>query len=139
MKLTLEIRNPHQLLKIYSNAPGATILNLEILSPDTCVIFLGHYYPGTALDNIQSLTPQQKPNSTHCWTRQLISIDNQELNERLFMEDEEFKQKFSNTHYIDNKGLDEKLKRFGSNPKKGHIDLKTKGLPQELQNHQFTT
>jgi hypothetical protein len=49
------------------------------------------------------------------------------------MEDEEFKQKFSNTHYIDNEGLDDKLKRFGSNPKKGHIDLKTKGLPQEVK------
>ncbi|KAI9623831.1 hypothetical protein H4Q26_017106, partial [Puccinia striiformis f. sp. tritici PST-130] len=60
-------------------------------------------------------------------------IDDKELNERLMMDDEEFKEKFANSHYIDNKGLDDKLKKFGSNPKTRHIDLKTKGIRQELK------
>ncbi|KAI7957539.1 hypothetical protein MJO28_004649 [Puccinia striiformis f. sp. tritici] len=49
------------------------------------------------------------------------------------MNDKEFKDKFANSHYIDNKGLDDKLKKFGSNPKTRHIDLKTKGIRQELK------
>jgi hypothetical protein len=60
-------------------------------------------------------------------------IDDQELNKRLMMNDEDFKEKLANTHYIDNKGLDDKLKKFGSNPKTRHIDLKTKGIRQELK------
>lgn len=34
----------------------------------------------------------------------------------------------SKTHYIKNKGLDDKLKKFGSNPKTCHINLKTEGI-----------
>ncbi|KNZ51107.1 hypothetical protein VP01_4091g2 [Puccinia sorghi] len=60
-------------------------------------------------------------------------IDDHKLNERLMMSDEDFKEKSSNTHYINNKGLDDKLKKFRSNPKTRHIDLKTKGLRQEVK------
>lgn len=35
-------------------------------------------------------------------------------------------------HYIDNKGLDKKLKKFGCNSKTGHINIKTKSLREEL-------
>ena len=49
------------------------------------------------------------------------------------MTDEEFTKKFAKTHNIDNKGLDNKLKRFGSNPKTQHINLKTKGICQEVK------
>jgi hypothetical protein len=62
-------------------------------------------------------------------------IDDPELNERLMMSDEEFKEKFSNQHLIDNKGLDDKVKKFGSNPKTRHIDLKTKGIRQEVKHN----
>ncbi|PLW47490.1 hypothetical protein PCASD_04448 [Puccinia coronata f. sp. avenae] len=62
-------------------------------------------------------------------------IDNSELNERLMMNDEEFKKKYSNHHLIDNKGLDNKVKKFGSNPKTRHIDLKTKGIRQEVKHN----
>lgn len=41
----------------------------------------------------------------------------------------------SATHYIDNKGLEDELKFFGSNPKTRHTDLKMKGLRQEIQNN----
>ncbi|KNZ61175.1 hypothetical protein VP01_1441g3 [Puccinia sorghi] len=60
-------------------------------------------------------------------------IDNPELKERLMMSDDEFKEKFCNEHLIDNKGLDNKFKKFGSNPKTHHIDLKMKGLCQEVK------
>lgn len=49
------------------------------------------------------------------------------------MTDEDFKEKYCNEHLIDNKGLDDKLKKFGSNPKTRHIDLKMKGLRQEVK------
>ncbi|KNZ54530.1 hypothetical protein VP01_2923g2 [Puccinia sorghi] len=62
-------------------------------------------------------------------------IDDPELNERLMMTEKEFKLKFSNEHLIDNKGLDDKVKKFGSNPKTRHIDLKTKGIRQEVKHH----
>ncbi|KNZ46250.1 putative signal peptide protein [Puccinia sorghi] len=39
-------------------------------------------------------------------------IDNQELKEQLVMSDEEFGEKVSTQHLIDNKGLDDKVKKF---------------------------
>ncbi|KNZ54230.1 hypothetical protein VP01_3000g2 [Puccinia sorghi] len=44
-------------------------------------------------------------------------IDNEDLKEQLMMDDNHFFEKYSNTHFIDNKGLDNKLKKFGLNPK----------------------
>ncbi|KNZ51338.1 hypothetical protein VP01_3998g1 [Puccinia sorghi] len=49
------------------------------------------------------------------------------------MTEKKFKMNFSNKHLIDNKGLDDKVKKFGSNPKTRHIDLKTKGIRQEFK------
>ncbi|PLW49958.1 hypothetical protein PCASD_01261 [Puccinia coronata f. sp. avenae] len=60
-------------------------------------------------------------------------IDDSKLNERLMMTEEDFKEKFTNNHFIDNKGLNDKVKKFGSNPKTRHINLKTKGIQQELK------
>ncbi|PLW38518.1 hypothetical protein PCASD_13754 [Puccinia coronata f. sp. avenae] len=55
------------------------------------------------------------------WNLQLDAathfINDKDLNERLMMDNEEFKEKFSNTHFINNKGLDDKLKPFGPNSK----------------------
>ncbi|KNZ47999.1 hypothetical protein VP01_5983g1, partial [Puccinia sorghi] len=51
-------------------------------------------------------------------------IDYPELEERLMMTEAEFKVKFANQHHINNKGLNDKLKKFGSNPK-------TKGFDNE--------
>ncbi|PLW20348.1 hypothetical protein PCASD_10718 [Puccinia coronata f. sp. avenae] len=51
------------------------------------------------------------------------------------MSDIEFKNQFSNQHLIDNKGLDDKVKKFGSNPKTCHIDLKTQGIQQEVRHN----
>ncbi|KNZ62461.1 hypothetical protein VP01_1267g2 [Puccinia sorghi] len=62
-------------------------------------------------------------------------IDDPDLNERIMMSNEEFKKKFSNQHLIDNKGLDDKVKKFSSNPKTRHIDLKTKGICQEVKHN----
>lgn len=35
-------------------------------------------------------------------------------------------------HYVDNKGLINKLKKFGCNSKTRHIDIKTKAIREEL-------
>ncbi|KNZ58094.1 hypothetical protein VP01_199g1 [Puccinia sorghi] len=60
-------------------------------------------------------------------------IDDPDLCKRLMMSEKDFKIKFTNEHLIDNKGLDDKVKKFGSNPKTRHIDLKTKGIRQEVK------
>lgn len=61
-------------------------------------------------------------------------VDNASLHSCLTINDKDFKAISQNVNYIDNKGLDDKLKKFGSNPKTQHIDLKTKGLCQEVKN-----
>lgn len=38
-------------------------------------------------------------------------------------------------HHINNKGLDDKLKKFGCNSKTRHIDIKTKAIQEELLAH----
>ncbi|KNZ48489.1 hypothetical protein VP01_562g1 [Puccinia sorghi] len=60
-------------------------------------------------------------------------IDSPEIEDRLMMSDNEFKEKFCNKHLIDNKGLDDKVTKFESNPKIWHIDLKMKGRRQEVK------
>lgn len=40
--------------------------------------------------------------------------------------------------HIDNKGLDNKIKKFGSHLKSRHIDIKTKGLREDYSNEEFT-
>ena len=45
--------------------------------------------------------------------------------------------KFKPTLYIDNKGLDDKIKKFGSHSKSRHIDIKTKGLRDDFTNKEF--
>ncbi|KNZ63411.1 hypothetical protein VP01_11498g1 [Puccinia sorghi] len=60
-------------------------------------------------------------------------IDDPNLWERLMMMGKDFRLKFTNEHLIDNKGLNDKVKKFGSNPKTHHINLKTKGIRQEVK------
>lgn len=60
-------------------------------------------------------------------------INDPELLERLMMTDKEFEEKYTTEHLIDNKGLNDKVKHFGSNPKTRHINLKTKGMCQEFK------
>lgn len=60
-------------------------------------------------------------------------IDDPNLQERLMMSNEDFNEKFSNLHLINNKGLNDKIKKFGSNPKTSHINLKTKGIRKQVK------
>ncbi|KNZ64701.1 hypothetical protein VP01_10031g1, partial [Puccinia sorghi] len=60
-------------------------------------------------------------------------IDNSDLNEQLTLDDITLKKLFCTNHLIDNKGLNNKLKKFGSNAKTCHIDLRTKGIRQEIK------
>jgi hypothetical protein len=138
MKLTLEIRNPNQFLEISSDTLWGD-------NPETQTSQSGYlcYLFGTLVSWNSSCQHSVTYSSTEAelnplvdsfhkgtWLKALLAdiwniqldaathfINNKDLNERLMMDDEEFKEKFSNTHFIDNKGLDDKLKRFGSNPK----------------------
>ncbi|KNZ54279.1 hypothetical protein VP01_2990g4 [Puccinia sorghi] len=55
-------------------------------------------------------------------------IDDAELNQILTVDDKTLKERYCTNHLIDNKGLNDKLKKFRSNSKTQHIDLRTKGL-----------
>ncbi|KNZ53813.1 hypothetical protein VP01_3129g1, partial [Puccinia sorghi] len=61
------------------------------------------------------------------------SLTEAELNPLLTVDDKTFKEKYCTNHLIDNKGLNDKLKKFGSNSKTRHINLRTKGLRQEIK------
>ncbi|KNZ49377.1 hypothetical protein VP01_5057g1 [Puccinia sorghi] len=60
-------------------------------------------------------------------------INDEELNKQLTVDDMTFKELYCTNHLIDNKGLNDKLKKFGSNSKTCHIDLRTKGIRQEIK------
>ncbi|KNZ54670.1 hypothetical protein VP01_2888g1 [Puccinia sorghi] len=156
LKLTLKIKNPNELLQIFSNASwGDDPQDRTSQSGYLCLLF------GTLISwnsckqrsvTYSSTEAELNPliDSFHegTWLKALLAemwniqidtanhlIDDPDLQDRLMMSDEDFKLKFTNEHLIDNKGLDDKVKRFGSNPKTRHIDLKTKGLRQEVKHH----
>lgn len=154
LKLTLQIKEPDQLLQIYSDASwGDDPQDRTSQSGYLCFLF------GTLISwnsskqrcvTYSSTEAELNPlvDSFHegIWLKALLAeiwdiqvdsanhlIDDPEIQEQLMMSDEDFKEKFSNEHLIDNKGLDDKVKKFSSNPKTRHIDLKMKGLRQEVK------
>ncbi|KNZ46501.1 hypothetical protein VP01_720g8 [Puccinia sorghi] len=154
LKLTLDIKEPDQLLQIYSDASwGDDPKDRTSQSGYLCFLF------GTLISWNSSKQRSVTYSSTEAelnplvdafheglwlkavlaevWNIQMDSanhlIDDPDLLERLMMSDKEFNERFSNLHLIDNKGLDDKIKKFGSNPKTRHIDLKTKGIRQEVK------
>ncbi|KNZ45087.1 hypothetical protein VP01_84g2 [Puccinia sorghi] len=154
LKLTLEIKEPAELLNIYSDASwGDDPQDRTSQSGYVCFLFgsiISWNSSKQRCVTYSSTEAELNPlvDSFHegIWLKALLAeiwniqmdaanhlIDNEELNERLMMTDEEFKIKFLNKHLIDNKGLDDKVKKFGSNPKTRHIDLKTKGIRQEVK------
>ncbi|KNZ54453.1 hypothetical protein VP01_2942g1 [Puccinia sorghi] len=156
LKLTLEIREPSQLLQIYSDASwGDDPQDRTSQSGYICFLFgsiiawnSSKQRSVTYSSTKAELNPLVDSFHEGVWLKALLAeiwniqidaashlIDNQELKERLMMSDEEFEEKFSNQHLIDNKGLDDKVKKFGSNPKTRHIDLKTKGIRQEVKHN----
>ncbi|KNZ57549.1 hypothetical protein VP01_2129g4 [Puccinia sorghi] len=154
IKLTLHIKDPNQLLQIFSDASWGDdpqdrasqsgylcFLFGSLISWNSCKQRLITYSSTEA-----ELNPLVKSFHEGIWLKALLAemwniqitsanhlIDDPDLLERLMMTDEDFKRKYSNEHLIDNKGLDDKVKRFGLNPKTRHIDLKTKGLRQEVK------
>lgn len=154
LKLTLEIKDPTQLLQIYSDTSwGDDPQHRTSQSGYLCFLFVtliswnsSKQQSVTYSSTEAELNPLVESFHEGLWLKALLEkmwniqmdtanhlIDNTDLNERLMMSDQEFKKKFSNEHKIDNKGLDDKVKKFGSNPKTRHIDLKTKGLRQEVK------
>ncbi|KNZ62687.1 hypothetical protein VP01_1236g3 [Puccinia sorghi] len=71
------------------------------------------------------------------WHLQIYSasyfIDNPKLIQQLTMDNKTFKERYCTNHLIEKKGLHDKLKKFGSNSKTHHINLRTKGLCQEIK------
>ncbi|KNZ48139.1 hypothetical protein VP01_5888g1 [Puccinia sorghi] len=156
LKLTLEIRKPSQLLQIYSDASwGDNPQDRTSQSGYICFLFgsiiswnSSKQHSVTYSSTEAELNPLVDSFHEGIWLKALLAeiwniqidaanhlIDNQELKEQLMMSDEEFEEKFSNQHLIDNKGLDDKVKKFGSNPKTRHIDLKTIGIRQEVKHN----
>ncbi|KNZ44116.1 hypothetical protein VP01_94g3 [Puccinia sorghi] len=154
LKLTLEIKKPNQLLQIYSDASwGDDPQDRTSQSGYICFLFgsiiswnSSKQRSVTYSSTEAELNPLVEAFHEGVWLKALLAeiwniqldaanhiIDDPTLNEQLMMSDEEFKLKFCNEHLIDNKGLDDKVKKFGSNPKTRHIDLKTKGLRQEVK------
>ncbi|KNZ57193.1 hypothetical protein VP01_2216g1, partial [Puccinia sorghi] len=121
IKLNLQIKNPNQLLQIFTE-----VHNLFFNQSGTESL-VESYHEGVWLKVLLA----------EMWNIQMMAvdhlIDNPELLERLMMTEEQFEEKYVNEHLIDNKGLDDKVKQFGSNPKTQHIDLKKKGLRQEVK------
>lgn len=62
-------------------------------------------------------------------------IDDEELNKQLTVDNKKFKELFWTNNLIDNKGLNDKLNKFGSNSKTQNIDLRTKGIRQEIKSN----
>ncbi|KNZ54048.1 hypothetical protein VP01_3062g2 [Puccinia sorghi] len=61
-------------------------------------------------------------------------IDDPELIQQLTVDNKTFKERYCTNDLIDNKGLNDKLKKFGTNSKTRHIDLRTKCFCQEIKN-----
>ncbi|KNZ59572.1 hypothetical protein VP01_1700g3 [Puccinia sorghi] len=156
LKLTLEIRKPSQLLEIYSDASwGDDPQDRTSQSGYICFLFgsiiswnSSKQRSVTYSSTEAELNPLVDSFHEGVWLKALLAeiwniqidaanhlIDDQELKDRLMMSDDEFAEKFPNLHLIDNKGLDDKIKKFGSNPKTRHIDLKTKGIRQEVKHN----
>ncbi|KNZ64374.1 hypothetical protein VP01_1037g10 [Puccinia sorghi] len=156
MKLTLEIKKPDELLQIYSDGSwGDNPQDRTSQSGYLCFLFgsiiswnSSKQRSVTYSSTEAELNPLVDAFHEGTWLKALLAeiwniqmdaachlIDDPDLQERLMMTDEEFNSKFANEHLIDNKGLDDKVKKFGTNPKTRHIDLKTKGLRQEVKHH----
>jgi hypothetical protein len=138
LKLTLEVRKPNELLQIYSDASWGDDPQ-DRNSQSGCLCFLFGSLISWNSSKQRSLTysstkAELNPpvDSFHkgIWLKALLAeiwniqmdaanhlIDDADLNERLMMDEDDFKKKFSNQHLIDNKGLDDKVKKFGANPK----------------------
>ncbi|KNZ48281.1 hypothetical protein VP01_577g7 [Puccinia sorghi] len=154
LKLTLRIKEPTELLQIYSDASwGDDPQDRTSQSGYLCFLFgsliswnsckqRSVTYSSTEAE----LNPLVDSFHEGIWLKALLMeiwniqmdatnhlIDDPDLNDQLMMSDEEFIEKLKNEHLIDNKGLDDKVKKFGSNPKTRHIDLKTKGIRQEVK------
>ncbi|KNZ61298.1 hypothetical protein VP01_1422g2 [Puccinia sorghi] len=150
LKLTLEIKEPNQLLQIFSNASwGDNPKDRTSQSGYLCFLF-GSLISWNSCKQRSATEAELNPlvDSFHegIWLKALLVeiwniqmdaanhiIDDPNLKEQLMMTNEELQEKLSNGHSINNKGLDDKVKKFGSNPKTQHIDLKTKGLRQEVK------
>ena len=138
LKLTLQIKNPEQLLQIYSNASwGDNPQDRTSQSGYLCFLFGSIIsWNSSKQRSVTCSLTEAKLNplvdSFHegIWLKALLAeiwniqmdaanhlINDVKLNERLMMSEDEFKTKFSNQHLIDNKGLVGKVKKSGANPK----------------------
>lgn len=156
LKLTLEIKHPNQLLQIYSDASwGDDPQDRTSQSGHLCFLFgsliswnSSKQRCVTYSSTEAELNPLVDAFHEGIWLKALLAemwhiqldaathlIDDPDLLEQLMMSEEEFNLKFTNEHLIDNKGLDDKVKKFGTNPKTRHIDLKRKGIRQEVKHN----
>ena len=151
MRLTLQVKNRNQLLEIYSDSTwGDDPETRTSQSGYACYLFgsIISWHSGRQRNVTYSSTEAElnplvdsfqegiwlKAAIEEIWGKPLASpdhfIDDPQLEHSLKSDQDDTA---STTHFIDNKGLSDKLIKFGSNPKTRHIDLKTKGLRQEIR------
>ncbi|PLW45531.1 hypothetical protein PCANC_10125 [Puccinia coronata f. sp. avenae] len=98
LKLTLQVKDRNSFLNIYSDTTW-----------------------GDDPDSRTSQSTWLKSLINEIWNLQIESalhfIDDSKLNDQLTVDDQTFKELYCTTHFIDNKGLNNKLKKFGSNSK----------------------
>lgn len=128
LKLTLQINHTNPQIQCFSDATWSDDL-------DTRRLQSGHLL--LLFDSLISWSSYCQRNVTHSTTKAELNPLVDSFLEAIWMRglvSELWKTKITpSCHFIDNKGLDDKLKKFGCNSKTRHINIKTKALQEELK------
>lgn len=154
MKLTLRVKDAKQGVEIFSDATWADDPKTPTSQSGYICLLFGSPVSWTSCrqrnvtysSTEAELNPLVDSFQESLWLRAVVSdfwrleanspvhhVDDPSLAEALSMSENQFTNLQKNLHFIDNKGLDDKLKKIGTNPKTRNIDLKTKGLRQEIK------
>lgn len=128
LKLTLQINHTNSQIQCYSNATWSD-------DPETRQFQSGHL--SLLFNSLISWSSYRQRNFTHSTTEAELNPLVDSFLEEIWMRGlvaELWKSKVTPIfHLIDNKVLDNKLKKFGCNSKTRHINIKTKALWEELK------
>lgn len=128
VKLTLQIQSPKSQIECFSNATWRNNLETRRSQSGRLSILFG---------SLISWRSYRQRNVTHSTTEAELNTLVDSFLEAIWMKNlvaELWKKQLEpSLLYINNKGLDKKLKKFGCNSKTRHINIKTKALREELK------
>lgn len=128
MKLTLQVNNQNTKIQCYSDATCSDNAERRLSQS-------GHL--SLLFKSLISWSSYRQQNVTHSTTKAELNPLVDSFLEAIWMRglvDKLWKKKIEpSQHFIDNKGLNDKLRKFGCNSKTCHIDIKTKALCKELK------